>query len=159
MRGKCEYIRGCGVNEYWCGTYCACHYGYVRRSGQCVRSTDIVPKCPPFSTFDIVLYRCICSAGYYPVSEYVCQKCSENTYWDGFKCNNDQSVQKYCAQGYIYNGVSCVRDNFSPCGPNEYMNTAGHCVCKQGYFIIDFACSKCPYGTFFDGLTCNDVRT
>ena len=96
MRGRCEYLKGCGENEYWCGTYCACHYGYVRKSGKCVKATDVVPKCPPYSFFDVTNYRCICNAGYFLVEQYTCQKCSGGSYWDGHKCSNNPAP--ICAQ-------------------------------------------------------------
>ena len=162
VRGRCEYIKGCGENEYWCGTHCKCHYGYVREHGKCVRSTATIPKCPPYSTFDIVSYSCVCHQGYHPVRPYVCQKCPDNTHWDGFKCNDNRHNSpddKYCAQGYIYDlfTASCIFDATTGCGPNEYYD-APHCRCKLGYFVIEGACQKCPYGTFFDGLSCNDVH-
>ena len=154
MRGRCEYIRGCGENEYWCGTACVCHYGYHRVNGKCEKSTATIPKCPPYSTFDVVSYKCVCDQDYHPVRPYVCQKCPTG-YWDGYKCNNDQN--QVCAQGYIYDFFtsSCILDQTSGCGPNEYLDGI-HCRCKLGYFWINGSCQKCEYGTYFDGLSCND---
>ena len=152
MRGKCTYIKGCGENQYWCGTKCVCHYGYKWMHGKCVKSTDIMPECPPYSSFDPIQYRCVCQSGYHPVSEHTCRRCPSNAYWDGHRCSN--SLSSTCAQGYIFNGVECVRDTFSLCGMNEYLDTVGNCRCKTGYFFINNSCMKCEYGQYFDGQSC-----
>lgn len=156
MRGRCEYIVGCGANEYWCGTECVCHYGYTRVNGVCVRATTPNPKCPPFSSFDVVNYRCVCNPGFYSIKPYVCQRCPSNAYWDGFKCNNDANRQ--CAQGYSYSVVtqSCER-NAPLCGPNEYLDGL-ICRCKIGFFWINGQCRSCAYGTYFDGLACASTQ-
>ena len=43
VRGRCQYFKGCGANAYWCGTKCACHYGYTKVHGKCIKATDPVP--------------------------------------------------------------------------------------------------------------------
>lgn len=156
MRGRCEYLKGCGENEYWCGTHCACHYGYMRQSGKCVKSTAVVPKCPPFSTFDAISYRCVCNAGYFSMGEYDCRKCSAGAYWNGHKCSKGTIS---CAQGYISNGVNCVRDTSSMCAAGQYMTSMGQCRCKTGFFMIGGKCQQCPYGTYYDGMECTNIFT
>ena len=153
MRGRCEYIKGCGNHEYWCGTKCVCHYGYTRVKGICVRSTSPAPKCPPYSTFDPVSYQCVCEAGYHPVERNVCRKCPANAYWDGHKCNND--INNMCTQGYVYDSFRrvCVKE-INNCKENEYLHNGLHCICKVGFFWINNSCRKCPYGTYYDGLAC-----
>ena len=113
-------------------------------NGKCIKSTDVAPVCPPYSTFDPVSYQCVCERGYHPVRPHVCQKCPVSSYWDGYKCSNDANMQ--CAQGYVYDSFSftCVKE-VSSCGINEYRDGI-QCKCKKGYFWINGQCRSCGYG-------------
>lgn len=122
--------------------------------GKCVKSTDPVPSCPPYSEFDPVSYKCVCQQGYYPQGTYICRKCSAGAYWDGNKCNNNPS--RMCAQGYFYDSTtdSCIKDFI--CDENEYLQGL-NCVCKTGFFFIDNKCQSCPYNSYFDGVSCVEM--
>lgn len=120
----------------------------MRENGVCVLATAVTPQCPVNARFNGV--NCVCNAGFFPIDRNVCGVCGGGAYWDGVKCNNDGS--RRCNQGYVWTGVSCRKESYG-CGDGAHWDGSG-CRCNTGYHYISGACTKCEYGTYFDGTGC-----
>lgn len=149
VMGFCQFPNVCGPNEYWCVTSCICNNGFYRVGGVCV-PVPPTPECPPNSVGNGV--NCMCNQGFYPVRPGVCERCPYHTIWDGRACVKEGDQ---CQNGYKWdNNQGCCIEHRPTCLPNQHWDGVA-CRCDHGFFWIQGRCQTCPYGSVFDGMSCN----
>ena len=99
------------MNEYWCGSYCACNNGFFRIDGVC-KYVPPARTCPPNSVSNGV--NCLCLPGFYPIIPGFCRRCPSNQFWTGSRCATD-----YCDPEFIYDPVTATCNPRKPlCNAN-----------------------------------------
>ncbi|CAD8151634.1 unnamed protein product [Paramecium pentaurelia] len=152
----CKYGYGTsGVNNINCSL---CQYPCL----DCSSSTNTCLSCIDNNRFKLENNKCVCKQGYFDIGtdclkcSSQCSTCSEQSN-KCLSCSDPNHVLQlndcYCKPGYytdIYKNclqcqlpcLTCYQDFCTSC-QDEYNLVEGQCICKEGYYYIDFHCEQC----------------